>query len=718
MSVFLMNFIANARNFLLALQRKPELAVLCLIIMIIGMLVVPLPPDLLDFLIAVNMITAVLVLMSALHVINMLSLSTFPAIVLLTTLFRLALSISSSRLILMTGHAGQIIQTFGEFVIGQNIVVGLVIFAIVTVVQFIVITKGSERVAEVAARFSLDAMPGKQMSIDADFRAGIIDGNGVRVRRSALERESQLYGSFDGAMKFIKGDAIAGILIIFVNLIGGVTVGTLKQHLTISESMSTYTILSVGDALVGQIPALLISMGAGFLVTRVAGSDRNLGHDIVSEILSSDPVLGISAALSAVIGLLPGFPLPVFLVVSTGLGLLCWKRRRRRGLGMEKISDEEAANGIPTLINQSAGDIGSHSALSGTDSVPVGHPVVVLLPQYSRQYISVAALSASLRGKMLGDAGLLLPEIFVGFSAVADEGGTEMRGERRTSSHVDPEEKHRVVIRINDVDAAVLHIAFDGVRLIGGADMVRGLGVGVSRMADCDGDLAEWAQIDVGRLRQLGVTFREAIDELHDQFITVALRNSNEFFGIQETKNLLDTLDPRYPELLKEVYRQLPIQKLCEILRRLLVERVAIKNMKLILETLANWGMREKDSLVLVEHVRIALSRYISHRLASDGRVKVLVLTPEFEDKIRGGIKNNAAGTFLNLSPDIANDLIDRIAGAMSALTAIRRDFVLLASMDVRRYARALIENRFPGLQVISFGEVSDNVAIDVLGNI
>jgi type III secretion protein V len=678
---------------LTAIRSKPELLVLCLIILIIGMLIVPLPPQLLDLLIAINMITAILVLMSALHVVNMLSLSTFPAIVLLTTLFRLALSISSSRLILMDGHAGRIIQTFGEFVIGQNILVGLVIFAIVTVVQFIVITKGAERVAEVAARFSLDAMPGKQMSIDADFRAGVIDGDGVRSRRSTLERESQLYGSFDGAMKFIKGDAIAGILIIFVNLIGGIGVGMIKNGMSVSESMSTYTILSVGDALVGQIPALLISMGAGFLVTRVSGSERNLGHDIVSELLSSTHVLWISAGLSALIGLLPGFPLPVFLGVSAVLVVLCW--RRWRASQGRKESDVAARTDAGS--ESTAGLLQHHRSDAG--SMP--QAITVWLPSESRSRVSLQNVAASLRTRMLGEMGLLLPEIGVGFSP-----------ERGDDAH------HRVVIRINDVDAATLQIAFDSVRLLGSGDLLRGLGIAVAPLTDCDGDAAEWAKTGSDQLRNLGIHFRDALDELHDQFITVALRHCGEFFGIQETKNLLDTLDVRYPELLKEVYRQLPIQKICEILRRLLSERVAINNMKLILETLANWAMREKDSIVLVEHVRTALSRYISHRMARDGRIQVVVLTPDFEDKIREGIRNTSGGAYLNLTPGIANELVDRVAVMLNQLNAIRRDFVLLASMDVRRYARTLIESRFPGLQVISFGEVSDTVEMDVLGNI
>ncbi|WP_321575140.1 FHIPEP family type III secretion protein, partial [Burkholderia sp. BE17] len=278
-------------------------------------------------LIALNIVTALIVLIGSFYIVDILEFSSFPSVLLITTLFRLALTISTSRMILLTGDGGQIIATFGEYVIGENVVVGLVVFAIVTVVQFIVITKGSERVAEVAARFSLDAMPGKQMSIDSDLRAGIIDSDGVAVRRAALARESQLYGAFDGAMKFIKGDAIAGIIVIFVNLIGGMAIGILQRGMPASQALTTYTILSVGDGLVSQIPALLISISAGFMVTHVSGADRNLGAHIVGELLSKPLVLVVSSVLAIGIGLMPGFPLLVFLSIAAVLGGLAAYRR-------------------------------------------------------------------------------------------------------------------------------------------------------------------------------------------------------------------------------------------------------------------------------------------------------------------------------------------------------------------------------------------------------
>lgn len=304
------------QSVLLQIRNKPELIVLGIMILVIAMLILPLPTYIVDLLIGLNIVISLLVLMSSFYITKIIHFTSFPALLLITTLFRLALSISTSRLILLDADAGDIITSFGQFVIGDNLVVGLVIFAIVTVVQFIVITKGSERVAEVVARFSLDAMPGKQMSIDADLKSGIIDNEGVKHRRIELEQESQLYGAFDGAMKFIKGDAIAGIVIIFVNFLGGISVGMVQMGFSFSEALTTYTMLTIGDGLVAQIPALLISISTGFIVTRVGGTQKNLGQNIIKELFSHDFSLIITAALTFIMGFLPGFPTLIFILLS------------------------------------------------------------------------------------------------------------------------------------------------------------------------------------------------------------------------------------------------------------------------------------------------------------------------------------------------------------------------------------------------------------------
>lgn len=320
------------KKFIGQMRFHPELILLTMMIMVVVMFIIPLPTSLIDFLIAINLVMALTIFLASFYITTVLEMSSFPSVLLISTIFRLAITISTSRLILENADAGDIIFSFGDFVIGDNLIVGFVIFSIVTVVQFIVITKGSERIAEVAARFSLDAMPGKQMSIDADMKAGVIDEAGVKTRRAELEAESQMYGALDGAMKFIKGDAIAGILIIFVNLLGGISVGVLQHDMNMSEALSVYTILTIGDALVGQIPALLISISGGFIVTRVNNQESmNLGAKIISELFANNFILLVTAALSLAIGLLPGFPLPVFLLLTAMfLGIFFYKRFQQK----------------------------------------------------------------------------------------------------------------------------------------------------------------------------------------------------------------------------------------------------------------------------------------------------------------------------------------------------------------------------------------------------
>ncbi len=317
------------REFILQIRNRPELIILTMMIMVVAMLIIPLPTILVDFFIGINLTIALLIFLGSFYITRILEYSSFPSVLLISTIFRLAISISTTRLILKDADAGEIVASFGEFVIADNLIVGFVVFFIVTIVQFIVITKGSERIAEVAARFSLDAMPGKQMSIDADLKAGIINEKEVIRRRSDLEAESQLYGALDGAMKFIKGDAIAGIVIIFVNLIGGISVGVLQHGMEVSQAVSVYTLLTIGDALVAQIPALLISISGGFIVTRVNDNEKsNLGAKVIQDMFSNKFILLVTAFLCIGLGLLPGFPLPVFVVLASILVALYIKHWR------------------------------------------------------------------------------------------------------------------------------------------------------------------------------------------------------------------------------------------------------------------------------------------------------------------------------------------------------------------------------------------------------
>ncbi|KVM73934.1 type III secretion system protein InvA [Burkholderia ubonensis] len=678
-------------------QSRPELIVLALMILVIAMLILPLPAAVLDFLIGFNITTALLVFLGSFYITNILDFSTFPSILLITTLFRLALSISTSRLILLTAEGGKIITTFGQFVIGDNLVVGFVVFAIVTVVQFIVITKGSERVAEVAARFSLDAMPGKQMSIDADLRAGVIDNDGVKARRSALERESQLYGAFDGAMKFIKGDAIAGIIVIFVNLIGGISVGVAQHGMSMSDALSTYTILTIGDGLVAQIPALLIAIGAGFVVTRVNGTGMNLGEGIVGELFANPFVLAVTACIALAIGLLPGFPLMVFLLIAAALGAM-FVRKNWANWG-SKSGGGFAGKVAATLSGGASSPAGDAKEIDIEQLMPETVPLMMMLAESVKPIFESEKIIESLRRRAFVEMGLRLPEIQLSYSPALAPTET--------------------VLLINEIRAATQCVAFDRRRVIGSADMLNGLGMDVMTLPDGAGGEATWVGAQhADALEKMDVRTCSAADDLYSQFMTVILRNISEFFGVQEAKRLLDDMEKKYPELLKESYRHASVQRIAEVFQRLLTEKISIRNMKLILESLAQWAPKEKDSIMLVEHIRVALARYISDRFAVGRKITALVLSGDFEQAVSKGVRQTSGGSFLNLEPAQSEALLDMLAVEVERIGFSQRDFVLLTSMEVRRFVKRLITSRFPELEVLSFGEVAEGMDVDVLKTI
>ncbi|CAI8826097.1 Invasion protein InvA [Pseudomonas sp. IT-P12] len=674
-------------GFLRNVGARPELLILTLMVMIIAMLIIPLPTALVDFLIGLNIVISLLVFMGSFYIERILAFSTFPALLLLTTLFRLALSISTSRLILSQADAGEIIASFGTFVIGESLVVGFVIFSIVTIVQFIVITKGSERVAEVAARFSLDGMPGKQMSIDGDLKAGAISAEEARDKRNVLERESQLYGAFDGAMKFIKGDAIAGIVIIFVNFIGGMAIGVGQLGMDTSTALSTYTLLTIGDGLVAQIPALLIAIGAGFIVTRVNGDDSNLGRNMLAQTLGNPFVIGVTALLALGVGLLPGFPLLTFVPIAALLALVVFFRLRPvGGQGAPRVGASE----------QDALHVGS-GLLENIDTLATETVALMLLvPTAQLEVLTRARWAARFRSQFFVDYGLRIPE-------------PQLRGN-------DGLPAHQVAVLINEVRAEQFDIHFDHWRLLDYSPDLEPLGFSLVRGQDSNRQGGVWVgAVDRAQVQQLGYQLRAADEECYRCLVTLLARNIQEFFGVQETKHLLDEMESRYPDLLKEVYRHVTVQKIAEVLQRLVGERISVRNLKLVLESLAYWASREKDVLALVEHVRGTMARYISNKFAHGNDLRVLLLSPDFEEVVRRGIRQTSGGSFINLEPAEAQELMDRLSVGLDSLHIAHKDMVLLCSVDVRRYIKKLIEGRFRELDVMSFGEISETVSVNVL---
>lgn len=681
-------------KFLHQIRHHPELFILVLIVVIISMLVIPLPTYLVDFLIGLNMVLSILVFLASFYVDRILNFSTFPSVLLITTLFRLALSVSTSRLILNDADAGDIIATFGEFVIGDNLVVGFVIFAIVTIVQFMVITKGAERVAEVAARFSLDGMPGKQMSIDADLRAGSIDADTAKERRSVVERESQLYGSFDGAMKFIKGDAIAGIIVIFINFIGGISVGVSQHGMDMSTALSTYTMLTIGDGLVAQIPALLIAIGAGFIVTRVNGEADNMGRTIVDQLFNNSTVLLIGAIIALGIGSLPGFPLAVFVILAFSLaGMFYYQQlKERKSSGTAADSTPVSSFDPDAQSDESGSSLGMLTDLDSIASETV--PLIILLNDKDLELFEKDKLAQRYRSQFFIDYGINLPEFTL-----------------KSSVNIEPD---TVTLLINEIKAEQFQTKFNHYHVVNSSPEIEKMGIPHVLI-----DNLVWVDEHQRKtLTQLGYQLRNSIDEVYHTLAAILIRHINEYFGVQETKNMLDKLEAKYPDLMKEVMRHATVQRISEVLQRLLGEKISVRNMKLIMEAIALWAPREKDVISLVEHIRGAMSRYICHKFAHSNSLQVIMLSGEFEERIRAGVRNTSGGAFLNLDPAVSDELMDKFALAMDGVTISCRDLVILTSVDIRRFLKRFIETRFKDLEVMSFGEISDSVSINVIKTI
>lgn len=683
-------------TFIHAVKSRPEIAVLLIMVMVIAMLIIPLPKMLVDFLIGLNIVISILMLLLSFYITRILGFTSFPALLLITTLFRLALSISTSRLILLDADAGNIIQSFGEFVIGENIVVGFVIFAIVTVVQFIVITKGSERVAEVAARFSLDGMPGKQMSIDADLKSGLIDNEEVRKRRKELEQESQMYGAFDGAMKFIKGDAIAGIVIIFVNFAGGIGIGVAQMSMPFSEALSTYTLLTIGDGLVAQIPALLIAISAGFIVTRVSGTNQNLGANIVRELFSHDFTLIVTAVLALCMGMLPGFPAGVFGLLAAGLMLFCGMRLRQNK--QKQASDPAKSRSdsrSPAASAPSAGDFAPRG-LTAENNEAI--PLIITLHSRYQTLFEKQKITDWLQEEFAFRYGFFLPGIIISYSREI------------------PEQKAMVLI--NEIQSGTIYSYPDKYRITEINDAFDSLDIESESIQPESGEKTVWADKKYDEIcRASGMVTEHGITVFFNEFSKIMTQNIQELLGIQETKTLLDNVENKYPELLKECYRYLSVQRIADVFQRLIAEQISIRNIKIILGALVQWAQKEKDPLVLAEHVRSHLARYISEHFACDRVLRAVVLSNPLEEMIRQGIRQSAGGTFINLEPAQLDHFYDAMALVMTPLK-YRQDIVLLTAMDIRRFVRKLIELHYPGIAVLSFSEIVPSAQVSVIDSV
>ncbi|MEL6184275.1 MAG: type III secretion system export apparatus subunit SctV [Myxococcota bacterium] len=689
-----------------------------LVMLIISMLIIPLPTFLLDLFIVLNISISVLLLLLAMYIPNALHLASFPSLLLVTTLFRLSLNVSSTRLILLYAEAGEVIDAFGKFVVQGNLVVGIVIFLILTIIQFLVITKGAERVAEVAARFTLDAMPGKQMSIDADLRAGAFDMDVARKKRNDLNRESQLFGSMDGAMKFVKGDSIAGLIITAINIVAGLIIGTTMLDMSSSEALSVFAILTVGDGLVSQIPALLISVTSGLVVTRVASEDEenHLGKDISLQLLAQPRAFVIACALLALFGLVPGLPTVPFFVMSGLTGAMAYGLNRTQRLRAEGKLQPVEGGGPPSdeeLQEQREKRIQAQKMQEGQSQqmLPVVTPIALevagdLIPLVEDQGSGSKFLAEMI--PMMRDG--LFYELGVRFPGIRVRGN---ESDMPSGSYL---------VMINEIPLVMGTVSEDKVLVNDTVERLRLLNIeGEPATNPANGNECAWIESQFQEVaEQAGLTTWDATGYIVLHLSSVLRKNGAEFVGIQETMNMLEQLEQAFPALVKETVPKVvsPFQ-LTDILRRLIEEEISIRDLRSILQALAEWGQVEHDTVMLTEYVRAALKRYISHKYTrGQNTLIVYLLDPQIEETVRSSIQHTSSGSYLALEPEITQEILSAVRTEVGSLPPTAQNPVILTTMEIRRYFRKLVELEFPHLAVLSYQELSPDMNIQPIARI
>lgn len=667
------------------------------IIGILGILIIPVPPFLLDFLLALNITFSILILMVSIYIRSPLDISVFPTILLVTTLFRLGLNIASTRLILSEADAGDIITAFGSFVIGGNYVVGIIIFVILVVINFVVIIKGSGRIAEVAARFTLDALPGKQMSIDAELNAGFIDEKEARARREKLSKEAEFYGAMDGAAKFVKGDAIAGLIITAINILGGFAIGAFQMGMTITDALSTYTVLTIGDGLVSQIPSLLISVAAGLVVTRSA-SGESLQNEVGTQFTRSPRVLFVSAGALLIFAILPGFPVIPFVVLSGAAVATGYFRMKsdeqeseeamRRDLAEAKAPEKQEEKPVEELL-----------AVDPVE-IELGYGLIPLVDE--SQGGDLFKRISNIRRQLALELGLVIPPVRV-----------------RDNLQLDSEE-YIVKFRGNEVARNKL---YPGMLLAMNPGTADGDLQGMRVTEPVFGLPAVWVTFaERENTEILGYTVVEPEAVLSTHLTELLRHNSYKLLDRQSVRQLLDTTKKEYPALVDEASSDaLPVGILQKVLQNLLREGIPIRDLPLILESLLDYVGVTKNVEVLTEYIRHSLSDTI-RRLYQDtnGVIHGISLDPQIENLFTAALQNNAQAVSptLGLSPDLLNRLQHSITNAIDEISLSGFAPIIITAATIRPYLYRMIHTTFPAVVVISFTELPSDTEIEFVSHI
>lgn len=667
----------------------------------IALIIIPLPPFLLDFMFILSMAISLIILLTTMYIKGPLDFSIFPSLLLVTTLLRLALNISSTRLILSNGgEAGQMIETFGTFVLGGNAVVGFIVFIIIIIVQFIVITKGAERISEVSARFTLDAMPGKQMSIDADLSSGSITDVEAKERRLKIQNEAEFYGSMDGATKLVKGDAIAAMIIAVVNLIGGIIIGLVQGGMELAEVVSVYSIATVGDGLVSQIPALMISVATAMIVTRAA-SENNLNVDVKNQFLSQPQVLVIAGIGIAALALIPGAPALQILVLAmllSGLGILIIRRSQ-----VKVVVDETEQ--MTQLIQEESSEVDFYRNIDNVYNIIGVEPIEMefgysLLPMVdegsSGNFIDRIVI---FRKQFAMDMGVVIPTVRLRDNGLINPNQyvIKIKGEEIAKGEV-------LVGYFLALDPSNTSEPIDGIETIEPAYGIKG----------------KWITENEKELAEVyGYTVIDALSVIVTHMSEVIKKHMHELLSRQDITTLLENVSKSNPAIVDDVIPNIiSIADFQKILINLLNEGIPIRDLESILETLGDHGTNIKDTDMLTEYVRQKLKRTITRKYTDGNSIKVIALDQEIENIILNSAKKNEHGTYLAIDPQVVQTIVEKVTEQIEKLKEIIDHSIILTSPIVRIYFKRLIEQFMADLTVLSFNEIDTNIQIQVIGMI
>lgn len=676
-----------------ALVFRSDVMVAFGLVAILMVMILPLPSFLLDIFLSLNITIALLILIICLYTMKALEFALFPSVLLATTLFRLSLNVASTRLILLRGNegpaaAGSVIQSFGQFVVGGNYVVGVVVFIILVVINFMVITKGAGRVAEVAARFTLDAMPGKQMAIDADLNSGLLTESEARARRKEIAAEATFYGAMDGASKFVKGDAIAGIIITLINIGAGFIIGVVQKGMSPGAAAETYTILTVGDGLVGQIPALIISTAAGILVTRTAG-EEDFGASLKSQFTIHPQALWVVSCILLAFALIPGLPTIPFLLISAGLAFTAYK--------VQKEQMDKAVARTQEELRPPAEKEENYEEMLSVDllELEVGYGLIPMVD--ANQNGELLPRIRSIRKQFALDFGFIIPPIHIkdNLQLKPNEYAVLLKGMRIATGEILP--NHHLAMNPG--------IATEPLK-------------GVATTEPAFGLPATWIGEDLKERAQIsGYTVVDGTTVITTHITEIIKRHAHELIGRQEVQNLLDNLGKSFPKLVEELTPHLlSLGCIMKVLQNLLREQVSIRDLRTILETLADWGGASKDPDLLTEQVRQAMARAISGRHAqNDELLEMMTLERQLEETIEQSVHRTSEGSYLALDPGTAQALLESLAETMQSLNGGITP-VLLCPPTIRPHVKRLTERYLPTLVCLSHNEIAPHLRVQSVG--